>query len=559
MRLASALLFGSLLLPWSVPAQTRDDLLKDGSRPEQITTYGMGYAQQRHSKLDQINRANAKRLVPVWTLSMSNDLGEQAQPLIFDGVMYVTNVRHTTAIDVATGRMLWRTPVEWDPATARVVCCGLSNRGAAIYGGKLFRTTVDAHVLALDMKTGKELWNQAFADWTKGISATVAPTIADGVLITGMSGAEFGVRGFIDGWDPETGKQLWRRYTIPGPGEPGSETWPAGGDHFQRGGGTTWMTGSYDPELGLVYWGTGNAGPWNPTTRPGDSLYAASVVAIRPKTGEIAWHYQWTPGDQYDYDGVNENILADVTVAGQPRKALIHADRNGFLYVLDRANGKPIAAHAFEKVTWAEKIDLQTGRPVETDLAQRMRKGETLEFWPGARGGKNWPPMAYNPDSGLVFMNTLHHPRSFVFNNDPPPKEGMRYLGLTANVPAKPAGELWGETMAMNPLTGEVRWRNPHTDYPDWGGMLSTAGGLLFTGRSTGEFQAIDQDTGQVLWKFQTGSGVNAPPVTYTVAGRQYVTVLSGLGGLPNVGGAPNIRGTVPTGGAVWTFAVMPD
>ena len=559
MRWTSALLLGSLALPWTVQAQTRDDLLRDGSRPEQITTYGMGYSQQRHSRLDQITRANAKRLVPVWSLSMSNELGEQAQPLVYDGVMYVTNVRHTTAIDVATGRMIWRTPVEWDPATARVVCCGLSNRGAAIYGGKLFRTTVDAHVLALDMKTGKELWNQTFADWTKGISATVAPTIAEGVLITGMSGAEFGVRGFIDGWDPETGKQLWRRYTIPAPGEPGSETWPQGGDHYLRGGGTTWMTGSYDPDLGLVYWGTGNAGPWNPTTRPGDSLYATSVLAIRPKTGEIAWHYQWTPGDMYDYDGVNENILADVTVAGQPRKALIHADRNGFLYVLDRTNGKPIAANAFEKVTWAEKVDLQTGRPVETDIAKRMRKGETLEVWPGLRGGKNWPPMAYNPDKGLVFINTLHDPRSYTFDNEPPPKTGMRYLGLTINTPPKPSGDPWGYTMAMNPLTGEVRWRIPHTDYPDWGGMLSTASGLLFTGRSSGEFQALDQDTGEVLWKFQTGSSVNAPPVTYTVGGRQYVTVLSGIGGLPNIAGAPNIRAMVPTGGSVWTFAVMPD
>ncbi|MDO9710820.1 PQQ-dependent dehydrogenase, methanol/ethanol family [Paracraurococcus lichenis] len=559
MRLAIALLLGSMALPLAAQAQTREDLLNDGKNPAQVTTYGMGYHQQRHSRLDQINRSNVRRLVPVWSLSMSNDVGEQSQPLVYDGVMIVTNVRHTTAIDVATGRMLWRTPVEWDPATARVVCCGLSNRGAAIYEGKVFRTTIDAHVLALDLKTGKELWNETFADWTQGISSTVAPTIADGVLITGMSGAEFGVRGFIDGWDPATGKHLWRRFTIPGPGEPGSETWPKETEHYKHGGGTTWMTGSYDPELNLVYWGTGNAGPWNPTVRPGDSKHAASVIAIRPKTGEIAWSYQWTPGDMYDYDGVNENILADLTVEGQPRKALIHADRNGFLYVLDRTNGKPIAAHPFEKVTWAEKVDLGTGRPVETELAQRMRKGETLEVWPGLRGGKNWPPMAFNPDSGLVFVNTLHDPRSYTFNNEEQPKPGMRYLGLTINTPPKKPGEPWGFTKAIDPLTGKVRWEKPSTDYPAWGGMLSTGSGLLFTGRSTGEFQALDQENGQVLWSFNTGTGVNAPPVTYMVNGKQYVTVLAGLGGLPVIAGAPNIRERVPTGAAVWTFAVMAE
>src|SRR5689334_12588093 len=320
-------------------AQTADELLNDGKNSENVTTYGMGYDLKRYSPLKQINTSNVKRLTPVWNTALSNLLGEQAQPLIYDGVMYVTNAMWTFAIDVATGKQLWRTEVGYDAETPRVVCCGVSNKGPAIYNGKLFRTTLDANVVALDMKTGKQVWKQKFAEWKDGYSGIVAPLVANGVLITGMSGAEFGVRGFLDGRDPETGKQLWRRYTIPAPGEKGYETWPQDGEAYKRGGGTTWITGSYDPELDLVYWGTGNAGPWNPAYRNGDSLYSASVIAVRPKTGEIVWHYQFTPNDSYDYDGVNENVLADLRVDGEMRKVLMHADRNGFFYVIDRTNG----------------------------------------------------------------------------------------------------------------------------------------------------------------------------------------------------------------------------
>jgi alcohol dehydrogenase (cytochrome c) len=563
MRIAALLL--SLALPAAALApsadalaQTRQDLLNDAQTPDDVLTYGMGYGQQRHSPLRQIDRSNVRRLVPVWSLSLSNEFGEQAQPIVHDGVMYVSNVRYTVAIDARTGRQIWRTAVDWDPATARVVCCGLSSRGVAPYEGRLFRTTVDAHVVALDMKTGKELWNKTFADWTEGHSSTVAPQIADGVLITGMSGGEFGVRGFLDGWNPETGEHLWRRWTIPGPGEPGSETWPEG-EAYKKGGGTTWMTGSYDPELNLVYWGTGNAGPWNPHVRPGDSLYAASVIAIRPRTGEIAWHFQWTPGDMYDYDGVNENVLADLTIDGQARKVLLHADRNGHLYVLDRTNGRFIAAHPFEKVNWVERFDPQTGRPTESEASRRMRGGEPVPIWPGLRGGKNWPPMAFNPNNGLVFLNTLHDPRQYTWVNDPPPRQGLRYLGATFTAPPKPQGEPWGHFMAIEAATGRVRWQHPLTDHAQWSGMLSTDGGLVFTGRLTGEFIAADQETGRTLWSFRTSSGVNAMPITYTLDGRQYVTVLSGLGGLPNVSGAPNVRDFVPTGGSIWTFALMQD
>src|SRR3984893_1540370 len=299
-----------VLMAGGAAAQTLDDLKKDGANTDNVLTYGMGYGQQVYSPLKQVDKSSVKRLVPVWNLSLDNPTGEHAQPLIYNGVMYVTDAKATVAIDVATGKQIWKTPVDWLPETPRVVCCGVSNKGAAIYDGKLYRTTLDAYVVALDQKTGKQIWKQKAAEWQDGYSMTVAPLVADGVVITGISGAEFGIRGFIDGWDAETGTHLWRRYTIPARGEPGNETWPQDTDAWQHGGGSGWITGSYDPDLDLTYWGTGNPAPWASQTRPGDNLYASSVLALRPKTGEVVWHYQFTPGDQYDYDSVGGLAVA---------------------------------------------------------------------------------------------------------------------------------------------------------------------------------------------------------------------------------------------------------
>jgi alcohol dehydrogenase (cytochrome c) len=438
---------------------------------------------------------------------------------------------------------------------ARVVCCGVSNKGPAIFGGKLFRTTLDAFVIALDMKTGKEIWRQKAAEWKDGYSMTGAPLIANGVLITGMSGAEYGTRGFLDGWNPDTGARLWRRYTVPGPGEKGNNSWPAG-DSYLHGGGSTWITGSYDPALDLVYWGTGNAGPWNPTKRPGDNLYTASLIAIRPKTGEIVWHYQFTPHDMYDYDATWEPILADMRVDGQERKVVMQLNRNGFLYVLDRANGNLLSANPYEKVNWATRIDLETGRPVESDVSKRLLAGEQVELWPSTRGGKNWPHAAFNPETGLLYANTQHAASLYRFVPIAPFVPGTRYQFIENQTAPHAAGEPIGHVDAIDPVTAKPRWRAPLLDHPHWSSILATGGALLFTGKETGEFIAIDADTGKTLWQFQTGSGINAQPITFTHNGQQYITVLSGLGGLyGNI--AREALKNVPQGGSVWTFALV--
>ena len=544
----------AMMLP-PVSAQTSDDLKNDGQNTDNVLTYGMGYQQHRYSPLKQIDKATIKRLVPIWNLSLDNQWGEQAQPLVYNGVMYVTDAKATVAIDVGTGKQIWKTPVDWPTDMVRVVCCGVSNKGAAIYEGKVFRTTLDAYVIALDMKTGKELWRQKAAEWKNGYSMTAAPLVANGVVITGMSGAEFGTRGFLDGWNPDTGAHLWRRYTIPAPGEKGSDTWPKG-DAYLHGGGSTWITGSYDPDLDLVYWGTGNAGPWNATKRPGDNLYTASVLAIRPKTGEIAWYYQFTPHDMYDYDAVWELILADIPIDGQQRKVVMQLNRNGFLYVLDRATGALLSAKPYEKVNWASGIDMKTGRPVETDVSKKLLAGEKVELWPFTRGAKNWPHAAFNPETGLLYANTMHSATNYGFLPLQPFVAGSRYQFTESPVAPPKPGEAIAHVDAIDPLTGEAKWRAPLYDHPQWSSILATGGGLLFTGKETGEFVALDSETGKTLWQFQTGSGINAQPITYTHNGQQYVTVLSGVGGLYWNLNRQSLN-NVPQGGSVWTFALI--
>ena len=554
LRIATALAFSAFAAAAS--AQTAADLIADGKNTDNVLNYGMGYYQNRYSALKQIDRQTVKKLVPAWNVSLNSSYGEQGQPLVNDGMLFAADAEATVAIDLATGRQVWRVPVDFDPATPRVVCCGVSNKGPAVYNGKVFRGTLDAYLVALDQKTGKQVWKEKVAEWKEGFSITGAPLVANGVLISGMSGAEFGVRGFLDGYDPDTGKRLWRLYTIPAPGEKGSETWPKD-DSWQHGGGSTWITGSYDPELDLVYWGIGNAGPWNPGGRPGDNLYTASVLAIKPKTGEVVWHYQLVPNEMFDLDATWEWILADIPVDGAKRKVMMHFSRGGFLYVLDRTNGKLLSAKPFEKVNWATHVDMATGRPVESDVAKRVRAGEQIELWPGQWGGKNWAHAAFNPETGLLYANTMHNSRMIKFV-PVEYKVGQRYVGLE-NLPApREPGSPIAHVDAIEPLTAKYKWRTPIMDIPHYSAVLVTAGGLLFTGKETGEFIAIDIDTGKTVWQFQTGSGINAQPITFTHQGRQYVVVQSGIGGV-NVLRMGDALKNVPRGGSVWAFALMPD
>jgi alcohol dehydrogenase (cytochrome c) len=481
-------------------------------------------------------------------------MGELAAPVIYNGVMYVINGRWTFALDVETGRQIWRTPVELEEGTRGAPI----NRGApTIYNGKLFRVTFDNHLVALDMKTGQQLWKQKFAERKEGYYSTGAPIVANGVLISGMAGGESTTRGFLDGWDPDTGKKLWRRYMIPSPGEPGSETWPKDNDAWMYGGAPTWRSGAYDPELDLVYWGTGNAEPYDPRPRGAlDSLYTSSVLAIRPKTGEIACYYQYTPNDVYDVDGTDEQVLADIRINDELRKVMIQANKNGFLYVLDRTNCKLIAAHPYVQVNWATHVDPETGRPVLTDLYKKFLAGEEVHIFPSR--GTNAVPIAFNPETGLIFASTWNVPR--IQRLAPPPAKpqaiGASSTGIVARNPSFKPGEVLGHFLAIDPVTGQKKWEVPLPDLPSAAGMLATGGGLVFTGLLTGEFVALDHATGRQLWQFKTGSSINATAITYTHKGRQFVTIASGRGGLL---ASRYTTDKVPTGGSIWTFALMPE
>ena len=542
------------LSPTLTAGQTIEEINNDGKNTENVLTQSMGLDRKSYSPLAQINKSNIKRLVPVWSTSLMNDLGELAAPVVYDGVIYAINAKWTFAIDVETGRQIWRTPVQIEPGMPRANAA--IYRGApVIYNGKLFRVTVDNHLVALEMKTGRVLWNKKFADWKEGYHSSGAPIVANGVLISGVAGGESTTRGFLDGWDPDTGEKLWRRYTIPAPGEPGSDSWPANSDAWKYGGGSLWRSGSYDPQLDLVYWGVGNAEPYDPRPREGrDSLYTDSVLAIRPKTGEIVCYYQYTPNDVYDVDATDEQVLADMQVDGQTRKVMIQSNKNGFMYVLDRTNCKLIAAHPYTKVNWASGIDMATGRPQLTGIYKDFLAGGEVEILPSR--GSNAVPIALDPTKGVVYAAPWDEPRIQQLAPPKPQVIGENSTGVNARQPRIEPGQVVGYYVAFDPLTGQRKWEVPLADVPSSAGMLATGGGLVFTGKATGEFLALDADTGKTLWHFQTSSSVNSTAITYTHEGQQYVTVASGLGGIL---ARRAIGDKMPTGGSLWTFALMPE
>lgn len=540
-------------------AQTLTDLRNDAATPGDVTTYGMGWSQQRYATSRQITPTTVKRLVPVWNLSLDNSANASSQPLLVGDTMYVATHSHTLALDPVTGRQKWKTAIELPADINGYLCCGIHSRGLAALDGVLYRTTLDAHVMAVSMKDGKTLWKKQAADYKQGHSMTHAPLIAGNVLITGISGGEYGMRGFLDGWDLKTGEKKWRRYTTAAPNEKGGETWNAGA--FEKGGAPTWLTGTYDPELDLVYWGTGNGNPWNAKARGGDSLYICSVLAIRPGTGEVVWYFQFSPGDPYDYDGTNELVLADLPIAGKTTKVLMQANRNGYFYVLDRTSGKFISATPFaKKINWASGIDAKTGRPIDSPMTTQVRNTEVgadfIEVWPSAFGGKNWMPMSFDPVRKLVYMNTINLGMKVKYIK-PEYKGGPNWnLGLDLGGFPGPDDGNRGALVAWDPVAGKAVWQVANKS-PFWAGVLSTAGGLVFTGAQTGEFMAFDSGNGKKLWQFQTGSGISGLPISWERGGKQYITVLSGAATVYGaLAGDPDLA-NMNTGNSVWTFALI--
>lgn len=541
-------------------AQSLADLRDDAASPSDVTTYGMGWAQQRYSPLQQINASNVKRLAPVWNLSLNHSGNASVQPLLVDGVMYVTLHDATVAVDALTGRQKWRSPVELPADINAYLCCGIQNRGGAVVDGVLYRTTIDAYVMAISLKDGKTLWKSKAGEYKNGYSMTHAPLIAGNVLVTGSSGGEFGGRGFLTGWDLKSGEKKWHRWTTAAPGEKGGDTWSPGA--YKDGGANPWITGTYDPELDLMYWGTSNGGPWNAATRGGDSLYISSVLALRPSTGEIVWHYQFSPGDPYDYDGVNELVLADLPVDGKGRKVLMQANRNGFFYVLDRSTGKLLSAKPFaKKINWASGIDMGSGRPIDTPMTTLVRKTEEMkdfiEVWPSAFGGKNFPPMSFDPKKRIAYFNTINLGMKVRYVKQERPAQPTWYLGLELGGFAQPEDGMRGSLIAWDPVAGKKLWDVP-SNVPLWSGVVSTAGGLVFAGALTGEFMAYEAGTGKKLWQFQSGSGITGLPIVWERNGKQYVTVTSGSGTTlyAAFSGDPALANVVP-GSSLWTFALQ--
>jgi alcohol dehydrogenase (cytochrome c) len=560
MMMRSMLLVAALgtAVPFAALAQTSDDLKNDEKTPENVLVYGMGYSGNRYSPLAQITKDNVNKLVPLWSYSMADLQGGEGFTLVNDGVVYATTHDETAAIDAATGKQIWRIKHEYPPETLRVVCCGIVNRGAAIYEGMIIRALMDDRIIALDAKTGKEVWQTKSPDPAtpqNGYAMTGAPLVVKGKVIVGMAGAEFSVRGFIEAYDAKTGKHLWRTYTVPAKGEPGSETWP--GDSALTGGGSSWVTGTYDPELDLVYWGVGNPAPWNPRARKGDNLYTNAVWAIRPDTGERVWYYQATPNDPFDYDAVQTPIVATINVEGKPHKVVIQANRNGFLYVLDAKDGKLLAGNKYGKVNWASSIDMETGRPVVTDVFTGALEGKKVEVWPSVSGVTNWQHFSFSPKTGMLYINTLHVGMTYEAPEPPALKPGQPSgVPTVKRTVVTDDPNVRGFLKAVDPMTGKAKWETPYRS-PNYSSTMVTGSNVVFTGVMTGEFQALDADTGKILWSFQTPSGIVGQPVTWERNGKQYVTVMSGIGGVyAQRGGDPNLA-NLPTGVTLWTFALF--
>jgi alcohol dehydrogenase (cytochrome c) len=513
-------------------------LLRAGSEPQNWLTYSGSYTSQRHSALREIKPTNAANLELKWVFQAQSLESFETTPLVVDGVMYLTEAPDTAvALDPATGRIFWR--YQYNPAASARPCCGRVNRGLAILGERLFMATLDDKLIALDATTGQPVWQKSVADPAVGYAMTLAPLIVKNKVIVGVAGGEYGIRGFIAAFDAATGEEAWRFYTIPAPGEPGADSWKGGGDSWQHGGASVWLTGSYDPELNLTYWGIGNPGPdWNPSQRPGDNLYSDSVVALDADTGKLKWHFQFTPNDDYDYDSVQIPVLVDMpTTSVTSGKLMLWANRNGFFYVLDRKTGEFVRGNPFVKVNWASGLD-ERGRPIETP------QPEGAVTFPGVQGGTNWYSPSYSPSTQLFYVSAWENYGSIFRPQKVDYAPGLQFVGGLPGSPLAGAANLprirgpinnWtealgnGAVIAIDPRTGAQRWRVPLADVST-GGILTTASDVLFTASRDGYFYVLDARDGKQLWRTTLGGAGANGPITYSVAGAQYVAVSSGNG-----------------------------
>jgi len=562
-------------------AETSDQrLLNAHAEPHNWIHHHRTYDAQRFANLTQINRSTIKQLKVAWTYALGGTMGGgiwpiaglEATPLVEDGFMYaIDGWGVVTKIDVREGRakFVWR----MDPATDKdwageIACCGVDNKGVALWGNAVLSHTLDGRLIATNKIDGEIVWEAQLADPAVGETITVAPLIVKDMAISGVSGGEFGIRGWLEATDLNTGKRRWRRHTIPAPGEPGSETWQDDHDAYKTGGGATWITGSYDSRLDLIFWGVGNPSPdWDREYRPGDNLYSNSAIALDPNSGEIKFHFQYTPNDPFDYDGVNELVLADTEVNGSPVSLMLHADRNGFLYAIDRSNASFVYASSFVKrLNWTAGIHPTTGRPIDYDpesevqnyagVASSRSKPKSGFLCPGVMGGKNWAPMSYHPNRSMLYIPVIESCNEITTtispdDEKPIPREWFTSGGM------KQTERITGSLTAVDVKTGKVAYK-VESEWPLLGGVLATAGDLVFAGLPNGDLVAFDAENLKELWRFPTGSGINAPVMSYAVEDTQYVAIAVGFGGtLPKwwIDATPGLENTNPSS-MIFAFAI---
>jgi alcohol dehydrogenase (cytochrome c) len=546
--------------------QANDSVVRAVSDPNGWAIAGHDYGNTRFSPLKQITSENVGKLELAYSLSLASLRSNESSPVVIGDTLYVTTSwgpKYVYAINAATGAKKWTYEPDMPDDVLQYACCDVNNRGVAYADGKIFIGRLDGKLTALDAASGKELWTSKVVDYKQGSVITSPPLVVRDKIMTGFGGGEYGVRGALLAFDLKTGKQLWQTYTVPAPGEPGSETWK--GDTGLHGGGAAWLVGSYDEKTDTVYWGTSNPGPWNTGVRStGDgnfgkltNLYTASTLAIDPNTGKIKWHIQGTPADAWDYDGVNELLLTDLKIGGADTPVLMKADRNGFFFVANRETGKMISAEKYVYANWAKKFDLSTMR-AEEDPDKRPGPGHPAkDICPNLVGGKNWQPMSFNPQTGLVYIPTNNVCMDWSVS-DVTYKRGVFYLGAEFPTKEGPGGFL-GELVAWDPVANKKVW-GIKEDLPFNGGTLTTAGNLVFSGNLHGDFRAIDAKAGTVLWSKNLGSGIGAGPVTYSVGGKQYVAIVIGrTAALPAFLGdiGKKMVAAAPEGGALFVFALQ--